>query len=290
MIALNELIQNKELFEHRYKLKGQKPRLEKIFNLEAKRKELQLNTEAMRAKCNKLCGSVATLKNNGEDTSVIIREILKLDRQISKNNIMLNHQTKQINKLLSKLHNLPDDENLSNLQLNINPNSSTLEELESFLSSISNIKLSSEPASNYLKQMQNMIADDLPQIIKCKDEYLILTTQAKFEETKNKILDYFKSHAEHIIKVSIKKIPKECAASYLVHLNKHTSLYANIIREFYTRQHKIKYHDKACDMTKFVNQISIKIRWELVHLKSDNFKSYDRHRFRVVKANYRAQT
>ena len=69
MIALNELIKNKELFERRYNIKGLKFNLDIIFDLEEKRKELQLTTEKMRADCNKLCGEVAALKNENVVTS-----------------------------------------------------------------------------------------------------------------------------------------------------------------------------------------------------------------------------
>ena len=72
MIALNELIKNKEIFEDKYKAKGKKTNLKKILDLENKRKILQLKTESDRATCNKLCASVANLKNNDENITKII--------------------------------------------------------------------------------------------------------------------------------------------------------------------------------------------------------------------------
>lgn len=260
MIALNELIQNRELFEKRYNLKGRKIHLKKIFDLESKRKDLQLKTEAMRADCNKICGSVADIRNKNQEASNIICKITKLDNQIAKNNKRLAMQNKQINKKLARLHNLPDNENVINLQLDISPRASTISELENFLGRVSQIETTTNSIKAHLKELQNIIADNLPKIIKCKNNYLILCAQNEFENLKKQILDYFKSHSEHLIKVSIKKLQKECAETYLVHLNKTVSLYVDIIREFNTRFYKIKYHDSLCDMTKFVNQINIRIK------------------------------
>lgn len=260
MIALNEIIKNKELFLNRYKLKGRRISLKKLFNLESKNKELQLKTESMRSNCNKLCGIIAELRNKNQDTSSLIFEINKLDMQIKKNNKLLARTNNQINKILSKLHNLPDDENLTNLQLETKNKATNLENLESFLNKVSTIKISDTTTNKYLYKLHDVILDSLPQVIKCNDGYVILSNLNNFETLKEQLLNYFKLNAEHLIKVSIKKISKECASSYLVHLNKTLSLNVDIIREYNTRSHKIKYHDTTTDMTKFVNQINIKIR------------------------------
>ena len=260
MIALNELIQNKELFEQRYELKGKKRNLKKIFLLESIRKDLQLKTEAMRANCNKMCGSFAAARNKNEDVSALAADIMKLDKAILKNNRVLTRQNNKINQLLEKLHNLPDAENLTNLHIDTTANASSLDDLDNFLKTISKTTQSDTSINKYLASLENVILDNLPQTTKCKDGYLILSELSNFDKLKDEILNYFKSHSEHIIQVSIKKIHKECAASFIIHLNKTVSLYFDIVREFNTRHHKIKYHDKASDMTKFVNQINIKFR------------------------------
>lgn len=257
MIALNELIKNKELFERRYNIKGLKFNLDIIFNLEEKRKELQLTTEKMRADCNKLCGEVAALKNENKNLLPLLEKITFLDKNIIKNNKLLEKYDNKINKYLLKLHNLPDNENLRHLQLKINKSTSSLAELEEFLTTISDIKLSNQSIDKHLKTMQNMILSELPQITKCKIGYEILTTYDEFEPIKDKIMQYFMTHSEHVIEVSCKKLYKSNTASYLVHLNRHTSVYLEVIREFKTRENKIKYHDKNTDMTKFVNQMNI---------------------------------
>lgn len=263
MIALNELMKNRELFEKRYKLKGLKVNLDQIFLLEEERKVLQLKTEAMRAECNKLCGSIADLKKQNKNTSDLLEKITRLDNEIKKNNIILAKQNKHINKLLTKLHNLPDNENTRHLQLDTINSSSSLADLEEFLKTIAEIKTSKLSIDKHLKSIQNMILRELPQITKCKIGYEILTTLDSFDDIKNKIMQYFIIHSEHVIEVSCKKLYKSNTASYLVHLNRHSSVYLEVIREFKTRENKIKYHDKTTDMTKFANQINIIIKFRL---------------------------
>ena len=250
-------MKNRELYETRYRIKGLKPNLKKIFALADKRKILQLKTEAMRAECNKLCGLVAELRNNQKDTNTTLSKIRALDKQIAINMSVLDWQNEHINKLLSKLHNLPDHENLRHLQLKTDKNMSSLVDLDEFLNNIAAIETSNKTIDKYLKSQENAILSELPKIVKCKKGYTILTTLNDFENTKTKIFEYLKKHSQHIIEVSCKKLYKSNTASYLVHLNRHSSIYLEVIREYKTREHKIKYHAPEIDMTRFVNQMNI---------------------------------
>jgi len=260
MIALNELIKNRELFERRYLLKGKKVSLNKIFLLEQKRKKLQLETESMRATCNKFCGQIAEKRSSSEDISTLISEIEDIDKNITKNSKILLGQTLKLDKMLQKLHNLPDDENQSNLQLETLGKSSSLQNLETFLNKIAQILPYDESINKLLKKKQNYLFSELPTIAKCSDGFMILLKKDQFEEIKTKILDYFKNNAQHIIKFSIKKLPKHCTDAYLVHLDKALSLDIEIVKEFESRKYKIKYRDVQADMTKFVCQINIRLR------------------------------
>ncbi len=260
MIALNELIKNRDLFERKYLLKGKRVSLDKIFSLEQKRKMLQLETESMRANCNKFCGQIAEKRNASEDVSVLIAEIERLDKNIAKNNKILLGQTLKLDKMLERLHNLPDDENQSNLQLETLAKSSSLQNLETFLNQIAQVLPYDESINKLLKKKQNHLFSELPTIAKCSDGFMILLKNDDFEKTKIKILDYFKHNAQHIIKFSIKKLPKHCTDAYLVHIDKALSLNIEIVKEFESRKFKIKYRDAQTDMTKFVCQINIKPR------------------------------
>ena len=265
MIALNELIKNSEIYEQRYKAKGLRVNLNRIFVLEKKCKELQLKTEKLRADCNKFCGEVAILRNEEKDTSYLLNKILKIDSQIKINTAILNRQTKKLNKYLSKLHNLPDHENSRHVQLSTSKNQSSLSDLDVFIKSITKIEDSNLTIDKYLKTMENQIVSNLPKIVKCKIGYLILTTQDDFDDLKTKIMQYFKDNAQHVIEVSCKKLYKSNSSSYLVHLNRFSSVYLEVIKEYMTRENKIKYHDEKTDMTKFANQLNIIINPNKFH-------------------------
>ncbi len=263
MIALDKLYKERDLFERRYKLKGKKFNLDKIFALDEKRKRLGLETEAMRAECNKLCGSVAAMKESGKPLAKTLEKIEILDSQIAANNKILAKLYKKIDALLAKLHNLPENENDRHLQLTTAQKTSSISELEEFLQTIASVSHSKLVIDKHLKSMKNMLLTDLPQITRCKIGYEILTTQDDFDRVKTQILNHFAAHSEHLIEVACKKLYKSNAASYLVHLNRHSSVYLEVINDFKTRENKIKYHDKKTDMTKFAMQLNIIIKFRL---------------------------
>ena len=72
MIALNEILNNKKLYEEKYKLIGKRYNLDKIIASEEKFIILDRQNNENRAKCNKLCSQVADLVNSNQSTSEII--------------------------------------------------------------------------------------------------------------------------------------------------------------------------------------------------------------------------
>ena len=107
MIALNELLDRIDEYKDVYKKLGLKCDLDIFVTLENERKANQLLCEKLRAECNKKCGEVATLKMNGEDCSLLIKEIVRLDEEANSLKVKLDHQARVINRKLRRLRNIP---------------------------------------------------------------------------------------------------------------------------------------------------------------------------------------
>ncbi len=259
MIALNELLKRSELFASRYKSKGLNPNFRLIFVLAEKLKAKSLEHEQMRAAQSKLCGGVATLKNNNQPIGEVVKQINKNEIKITSCKKQLDKLTKKINWHLSKLHNLPDHENELNKQIDTEQKEISLNDFIKALSQKIKLEQTILGINDFFKKNSNKLLSDLPQIKKCQKNYLILTAYDKIDALKNDILLFLKQNALYIIRYSCKNLPKHCADAYLVHLNKTETIRLEIVREFLTRKHKIKYHDASLDTTKFVNQINIKV-------------------------------
>ena len=90
MIALNEIISNKNLFEEKYKLMKKNIKLDKIIQLEENFIILDKKANELRANCNKLCSEIAELVNSNSDTTEALSKINMLEKQISR--LEKNHQ------------------------------------------------------------------------------------------------------------------------------------------------------------------------------------------------------
>jgi len=260
MIALNEIIKNREIFEYKYKLKGQKVALDKLFHFAADMKKLQLKTEALRADCNKLCGMLAIEKNKKANILPLLKDIKALDKQINQNNKRLESINKKINIILKKLDNLPLDENQENILIKTGGTRCLKNEFDEFVNQILPTKKTNLNILNQLISLKNINSSAEFEIYHCKDGYLILTTQENAHLTKETILNFLKLKSKSITKASIKDLSKQSAQTYIVQLNNQDTLYIEFIGEYLTREYKIKYHDKSSDMTKFINQINIYIK------------------------------
>lgn len=270
MIALNEIIKNKELFEKKYALRGKHYDLDKVVSLEKNSRTLQQSTEKMRADCNKLCEKIAMLYNNNEfdDMNLVLEQIRKLDKTISKNTKIYNKRLNKINKIISKFDNIPDFDNQDNIEIVASGGGLDILKLEKFLEQYQNLSYENLSAEKYTKSLENVIADNLPVIKKCKNGYVLFFDYANFESFQAELLKFLKENAQKIVKPACKNLQKQAAAEYLVSLSDKKLLDVVVIREFLARQYKIKYHDKQSDMTKFVSQINIYIN----HLTAGNKK------------------
>ena len=263
MIDLNHLLKNIDLYKERYSHKGLKTNVDYFLQAENKRKELQLKTEKMRALCNKLCAEVPLFREKNKDTTELISQITILDEQIKRNNKQLEKYHKQINKNLKKLHTLPEFLNQYNEQMPTTNNNVMLSDLCDVINKNYNVSNFNGKILSFFKQKQDVLFQEssMPCVINCKDGYLFLCEEADVDKIKKFFLDYFSNNALSLIKVSCRKLNKENESSFYVHLNKKESFYFEINKEFYTRQFNIKYKNSKIDMTKFVNQINVLLKW-----------------------------
>ncbi len=263
MIDLNDLLKNIDKYKAGYAFKRQKVNLDYFVIMEESRKKLQLETEKMRALCNKLCGEVARFREKNKSTDELIKQIVVLDKVINENNKTLNRYNKAINKKLSKLHNLPIYDNEYNEQLARNKNTNlTYAGLEEALKINLKIENYDGKIQKYFKEKANFLfeEDKMPFAVKAKNGYTILCRAQDVEKIKDGFLNYFADNAMSLIKVSSKKLHWANNASFYVHLNQKESFYFEINKEYCTREANIKYRSKDIDMTKFVNQINILTR------------------------------
>ena len=263
MIALNELLDNLDLYKTKYQEKGLHFNLDVFVKLENERKALQMKTEKMRALCNKLCSEVPNFKKNGKDTEELVKQITTLDNQIKSYNKTLQSYERKINSKLRKLHNLPEFNNKRHEQMPIVQNPSTRADLIKFINENYKPEKFNKNILSLSKARKNMVFDEreLPLVVECSDGFTFCGTLEQTNELRKLFMDYFEKNSFSLIKVSSRKILKSNSACFFVHLNKRESVYFETIKEFHSREHKIKYHDTKLDMTKFVNQLNVLLKW-----------------------------
>ena len=259
MIALNELIKDIDKYESAYKLMGQKINLKSYVRLENKLRNAGLDFEHSRSNCNKKCGELIKKQADNIDTKVELAEIVSLDKQTLNLQSKFNKINKKINKKLEKLPNLPDEKNVSNLQIDTSKTNSNIEDFKAFIEKSFKTDSVSQNAKAFVKQETDKLfqEEDLPQITYCNNGIVVFSKKDGVDDILNLFLNYFKENSISIIKLSIKSLEKSSTQEYLVHLNQDLYLKVELKREFFSRKYKIKYHDNKTDMTKFVNQINI---------------------------------
>lgn len=260
MIALNELIEKKNEFEKAYEAIGINENLNPIIELENKRKTIQLEVEKLRADCNKKCSKMAKIREKNEDTKPLLDEICELEKAIKKLEKDLSFYEKRINQKLNRLHNLPDNLNSLNLQIETEHNHSNFTEFASFLKSFMQSSFSLKSLNGYIKKFKNRVFEEneLPKCIFLRNGILLLIPDTEIDKTMDNLLNYCSKNAMNIISLSVKNLKKSSSAEYQVQLNSHRHIKIRLKREFYTRKYKIKYKNKSLDMNRFVNQINIK--------------------------------
>ena len=168
MIALNEIIKNKDYFSNKYKLMGKNCNLEKIIKLEKKFIALDQRKNKKRALCNKLCAQMADLINKNNDTEQLIKEINFLDKQLMVDERKSTHAMKKINKLLAKLPNPALNNNILNISLKTTPNKNFSEKtLKLELAKIAENNQISNTQIKSIKSLKNRVLqkENLPKFL-----------------------------------------------------------------------------------------------------------------------------
>lgn len=257
MIALNELLENIDEFCYKYKEKGVRFNPNFFVKNYEKLKNLQLKLESDRATCNKLCTSLTEKRLKNENTDDLLRKILALDKTINNETKLANRQIKFINKKLRKLHNLPTCTNQFNEQIECSKKEISKNELLNLIRKNVNFEKLKISYEKYMKQQKDKIfkESDFPNIVMCKNKLVFSCTQEQLDDIKDKFLEYFKVNSFSIIKVSVKKLQKDNAEEYFVHISRTEEIGIYIVTDYHTRNYKVKYTDSKSDMSKFVYQL-----------------------------------
>lgn len=263
MIALNEILKNKNRYLNTYQSMGKNIKLDKIVNLEEKFIIIDDRKNTNRAKCNKLCSQVADIINNGDTPKNLINQINQLDRQISRDELKSKRAMKKINKLLAKLPNIPCSNNLFHLVLK--SKNDKVFKFNDFKNEISKITKPNYESQIKLKQFKNRVLklENLPQQLHFEkrnslDIIFLLDTNA------NIIFDNLTSllvnNASFVIEKSINKLNKASAKEIIATLSDNAKVSMQFIGEYLSRDLSLKYYDKSLDMTRFINIIKINIK------------------------------
>ncbi len=267
MIALNEILKNKDEFVRKYQLMGKSFNLDKIIKLEEKFIIIDKRKNETRAACNKLCAQVAELINENKPTKNLIEQINKLDKRCITDEKKSKKAMLKINKLLSKLPNIPLDENILNISYKTHINSSfALNELKNEINKIAELILEKKTPKQYLKNHKNQViqVENLPKCLLFKSQtnspeiLILLDNQSK--ETFDKLLTLLQNNALLVIDKSINTLNKTSSKEILTRLSDDSIAQINYVGEYISRDLGLKFYDRKTDMTRFVNLIKIKIK------------------------------
>lgn len=267
MIALNEILKNRDYFEKKYRLMGKKVQLDRIFLLEKKFILTDRQANENRAICNKLCAEVAELVNLGKNVNNLISQINKLDKQI---NLLEKKSKKAMIKINNNLRKLPNpalDENNLNIPLKTTENEEF--KMQNFIDEISKfckIEHIDCDVKSYLYKQKNVVLkkENLPQIVsfsakKSKKTVLLVLTENNVAEVFDTLSSTLSQNAKYATCRSIRYL-KPCSAKEIsAMLCDKTIVYLDLLGEYVSRDISLKFYDKAIDMTKFVNMIRIEM-------------------------------
>lgn len=265
MIALNEIISNKDKFDKKYKLMGKKVKLEKIIKLEQSFIKLDKKTSELRSNCNKLCGEIAELINSNTDTSDAISKINCLDKEIISLEKKSEKAMKKINKKLKKLPNPSLEDNILNISVKTKLTDFSKESLIDTLNQIADIQTVSQSYKKYISSLEKVVfkAENLPQVIKLNDtkkQNIVILCGTNALEILDNIQNTLTGNAKYLTIKSVRQLKKESSKELYATLSDGTFITVKFSGEFVSRENSIKLYDKKIDMTKFVNIIKVTIK------------------------------
>ncbi len=265
MIALNEIISNKEKFDSIYMSMGKNIKLDKIISLEEEFIKLDKRASELRSNCNKLCAQIAELINSGSDTTKAISEINETDKEIIKLEKKSSKAMAKINKKLKNLPNLPLENNALNIAVKTKTTNYSKDNFIELIESISKIESVNQSYKNYISSLEKVVfkADVLPKTIKLKGkrkQKLVVLCGTNGVEILDNLQKTLSENAKYLTIKSIKALKKESQKELYSTLSDGTFISVRFSGEFASREKSIKLYDKTIDMTKFVNIIRITIK------------------------------
>ena len=265
MIALNEIISNKEKFELTYKSMGKKIKLDKIISLEEEFIKLDKKSNSLRSECNKLCAEIAELVNSKSDTSEAISKINNLDKGIIKLEKKSEKAMKKINKKLKKLPNLPLENNTLNLAVKTKNTEFSKEDLIRSINQFSEIEPVEQNYNGFINSIKKVVfkAENLPKIVLLKGsrkQNFVILCGINAIEILNNLQKTLTENAKYLTIKSIKTLKQESSKELYATLSDKSFVSIKYSGEFVSRENSIKLYDKNIDMTKFVNIIKITIK------------------------------
>lgn len=263
MIALNEIIKNKDWFEKKFALMGKSFSLDKIVCLESKFIEIDAKSNKLRSECNKLCAQVAELINQNQDTKELIKQINYLDKTIQSLEKKSKRAMSKINRLLSKLPNPATGTNTLNLVIPSKENKefthlAFLDKLESVI----NLSQTNLPIKKYIISQKNTVfkENNLPFGMICSNKNsfeILLFLGNNAEIIQNQIEEIFKDNAKYFIDKSVQCLSKKSNREFLAILSNNSRITIEIWGEYVSREIGLKFYSEQTDMTRFVKMIHI---------------------------------
>ena len=265
MIALNEIISNKEKFDSIYMTMGKNIKLDKIISLEEEFIKLDKKSSELRSECNKLCSEIAELVNSNSDTNNAISKINSLDKDIIKLEKKSEQAMKKINKKLSKLPNVPLEDNKLNVAVKTKNTNFSKDDFIKLINEIAEIETVSQNYKSFINSLKKVVfkAENLPKSIKLKGsrkQKFVLLCGTNAIEILNNLQKTLSENAKYLTIKSIKSLKKESSKELYATLSDGSFVSVRFSGEFVSRENSIKLYDKKLDMTKFVNLIKITIK------------------------------
>ncbi|MGL4576785.1 MAG: serine--tRNA ligase [Burkholderiaceae bacterium] len=110
MLDINQLRKDADAIANRLATRGGQPLDVAAFNaLEAQRKQVQIETEALQASRNALSKQIGQLKQKGEDASAVMAQVADIPNQVKAQEAKLAEIQERMNALLMNVPNLPHE-------------------------------------------------------------------------------------------------------------------------------------------------------------------------------------
>lgn len=263
MIALNEIIKNKEWFENRFALMGKSFNLDKIIELENKFIVINNQSNNLRAECNKLCSSVPKIASQKQVLKMQIKNINRLNKTILNLENKSKKAMSKINRLLSSLPNPAMQTNMLNLVVESKENDKFSKEIFiDEINKIMQITALNSSITKHLNQQKNVVLKEeaLPNgLIKNskKTTTLLLFFTDNAKSYLEKIETILICNSKYLIEKSVQNLSHNASREILAILSNNTRITIEFWDEFVSRDLGLKYYSKNTDMTKFVQMIKI---------------------------------